>query len=94
MIELESLDRKEAIRYLGGSGIKLNYRMDALMDECEKEILLKADLIVIVVFALRWTLTTNYAMTACMLTTGKMKNLIPDGCANMTTLMINRLFLF
>ena len=43
MIELESLDRKEAIRYLGGSGIKLNYRMDALMDECEKEILLKAE---------------------------------------------------
>lgn len=43
MIELESLNRNEAIRYLGGSGIKLNYRMDALMDECEKEILTKAN---------------------------------------------------
>lgn len=39
MITLDRLNRKEAIRYLGGAGISLNYRMDVLMDECEKEIL-------------------------------------------------------
>lgn len=38
MITLDRLNRKEAIRYLGGAGISLNYRMDVLMDECEKEI--------------------------------------------------------
>ncbi len=42
MITLDKLNRKEAVRYLGGSGIKLNYRMDSLMDECENEILKKA----------------------------------------------------
>lgn len=42
MIELEKLNRNEAVRYLGGSGIPLNYRMDRLMDECEKEIIAKA----------------------------------------------------
>lgn len=42
MITLEKLNRKEAVRYLGGAGISLNYRMDRLMDECEKEILAKA----------------------------------------------------
>lgn len=42
MIEIERLNRREAIRYLGGAGIKLNYRMDKLMDECEKEVLSKA----------------------------------------------------
>ena len=36
MITLDRLNRKEAIRYLGGAGISLNYRMDVLMDECEK----------------------------------------------------------
>ncbi len=42
MIKLEKLNRKEAIRYLGGAGISLNYRMDVLMDKCESEILAKA----------------------------------------------------
>lgn len=42
MIKLEKLNRNEAVRYLGGSGIALNYRMDRLMDECEKEILAKS----------------------------------------------------
>lgn len=42
MIKLESLNRKEVVRYLGGAGIQLNYRMDRLMDECEREILSKA----------------------------------------------------
>lgn len=43
MITLEKLNRKEAVRYLGGAGIQLNYRMDKLMDECEKDILEKAN---------------------------------------------------
>lgn len=43
MITLDRLNRKEAIRYLGGAGISLNYRMDVLMDECEKEILKAAE---------------------------------------------------
>lgn len=38
MIKLEKLNRNEAVRYLGGAGIELGYRMDRLMDECEKEI--------------------------------------------------------
>lgn len=42
MIKLEKLNRNEAVRYLGGSGISLNYRMDRLMDECEREILAKS----------------------------------------------------
>ncbi len=42
MIKLEKLNRNEAVRYLGGAGIELNYRMDRLMDECEKEILAKS----------------------------------------------------
>lgn len=42
MIELEKLNRNEAVRYLGGAGIRLNYRMDVLMDECEKVVLEKA----------------------------------------------------
>ena len=42
MIKLEKLNRNEAVRYLGGSGIALNYRMDRLMDECEKEIIAKS----------------------------------------------------
>lgn len=39
MIKLERLNRNEAVRYLGGAGIQLNYRMDRLMDECEKLVL-------------------------------------------------------
>lgn len=42
MIKLEKLNRNEAVRYLGGSGVALNYRMDRLMDECEQEILAKS----------------------------------------------------
>ena len=42
MIKLEKLNRNEAVRYLGGSGITLNYRMDRLMDECEREIIAKS----------------------------------------------------
>ncbi|HCJ96703.1 MAG TPA: methionine synthase [Ruminococcaceae bacterium] len=42
MIKLEKLNRNEAVRYLGGAGIRLNYRMDVLMDECEKAVLEKA----------------------------------------------------
>ena len=42
MIKLERLNRNEAVRYLGGAGISLNYRMDRLMDECEKLVLEKA----------------------------------------------------
>lgn len=42
MIKLEKLNRNEAVRYLGGAGISLSYRMDRLMDECEREILAKA----------------------------------------------------
>ncbi len=42
MISLEKLNRREAIRYLGGAGIKLNADMEALMDECEKDILSNA----------------------------------------------------
>ena len=42
MITLDKLNRAEAVRYLGGAGIQLNYRMDALMSECEKEIIEKA----------------------------------------------------
>lgn len=43
MIKLDKLNRAEAVRYMGGAGIKLNYRMDRLMDECEKQILEKAE---------------------------------------------------
>ncbi|HCB96536.1 MAG TPA: methionine synthase [Ruminococcus sp.] len=39
MINLDKLNRNEAKRYLGGAGIKLNDKMQALMDECEKTIL-------------------------------------------------------
>lgn len=43
MIQLDKLDRKEAVRYLGGVGIQLNYRMDKLLDECEELVLLNAN---------------------------------------------------
>ena len=42
MITLKKLNRSEAVRYLGGAGIQLNYRMDVLMNECEKAVLEKA----------------------------------------------------
>lgn len=43
MIKLEKLNRSEAVRYLGGAGISLNYRMDMLFSECESEILKTAN---------------------------------------------------
>ena len=43
MIQLEKLNRTEAVRYLGGAGIQLNYRMDMLFDECERLILSHAN---------------------------------------------------
>lgn len=43
MIKLDKLNRREAVRYLGGAGIQLNYRMDRLMDECEKIVLSTAE---------------------------------------------------
>lgn len=39
MITLHKLNRNEAVRYLGGAGVKLNYRMDSLMTLCEKEVI-------------------------------------------------------
>lgn len=39
MIEISKLNKTEAVRYLGGAGISLTYRMDVLMNECEKEII-------------------------------------------------------
>ena len=35
----EKLDRGEAIRYLGGTGIELTDEMNALIDDCERELL-------------------------------------------------------
>lgn len=43
MIKLDKLNRSEAVRYMGGAGIELNYRMDKLMTECEKAVLEKAE---------------------------------------------------
>lgn len=42
MMTLDKLNRNEAIRYLGGAGIKMNEQMQRLMDDCEKELLEKA----------------------------------------------------
>lgn len=39
MISLDKLDRAEAVRYLGGSGVEMNDKMEALLDSCEEEIL-------------------------------------------------------
>lgn len=39
MIRLDSVNRAEAVRYLGGAGLKLDDRMTALLDECESELL-------------------------------------------------------
>ena len=39
MIKLESLNRAEAVRYLGGAGIELDEKMNRLLDECETELL-------------------------------------------------------
>lgn len=39
MIELKGLSRKETIRYLGGSKVTLNKKIEAMMDICEQQIL-------------------------------------------------------
>lgn len=39
MITLERLNREEAVRYLGGAGLPLDGRMEALLDECEQALL-------------------------------------------------------
>ncbi len=39
MIVLETLNRREAIRYLGGAKVEINSKMQELMDECEQMIL-------------------------------------------------------
>lgn len=39
MIRLEKLNRREAIRYLGGAKVEINSKMQELMDECEQMIL-------------------------------------------------------
>lgn len=39
MITLDKLNRKEAVRYLGGAGIKINETMEKLLDECESLVL-------------------------------------------------------
>ena len=36
---LKPLDRRETLRYLGGSGVKINAEMERLMDECESQLL-------------------------------------------------------
>ncbi len=39
MIKLEYINRSEAIRYLGNSGVEMNPAMESLMNQCEKIIL-------------------------------------------------------
>ncbi len=39
MITLNSLNRREALRYLGGAKVRQNETMDKLMDECEAQLL-------------------------------------------------------
>ena len=43
MITLRSLDKAEAVRYLGGAGIALSDAMNALLDDCERELLRAVD---------------------------------------------------
>ncbi len=43
MITLDKLNRKEAVRYLGGAGIKINETMEKLLDECERLVLKTAN---------------------------------------------------
>ena len=39
MIELSKINRAEALRYMGGSKVKMNENMEKLLEVCEKEIL-------------------------------------------------------
>ena len=43
MITLDNLNRAEAVRYLGGAGLAVNDSMQKLMDECEAEVLSRAN---------------------------------------------------
>lgn len=38
MIKLTEINRAEAVRYMGGSGVEMNEAMDALLKSCEKEL--------------------------------------------------------
>ncbi len=42
MFTLHSLDREEAVRYLGGAGVRMNDVMEQLLDDCEQEVLATA----------------------------------------------------
>ena len=39
MIKLKSLNRREAVRYMGGAGVEMNPAMEQLMDDCEARLL-------------------------------------------------------
>lgn len=43
MTELERLNRREALRYLGGAGVEMNKAMEELLDGCEEKILKAAN---------------------------------------------------
>lgn len=43
MISLEPLDHREAVRYLGDSRVAMTAEMEALLTECEEEVLKAAD---------------------------------------------------
>ena len=38
MITLTPLNRREAVRYLGGAGVQMNAEMERLMDVCEAQL--------------------------------------------------------
>ncbi len=42
MITLDSINRTEAVRYMGGGKVKMNNAMESLLDICEKEVLSSA----------------------------------------------------
>lgn len=39
MITLDRINRREAVRYMGGAGVEMNAGMERLMDGCEQELL-------------------------------------------------------
>ena len=43
MITLTSLNKAEAIRYLGGTGVLMSEKMNALLNDCERELLRTID---------------------------------------------------
>ncbi|MGN1130827.1 MAG: methionine synthase, partial [Ruminococcus sp.] len=42
MIALNKIDREEAVRYLGNSGVEMNSTMEGILDICEEKILATA----------------------------------------------------